>query len=125
MKPERMEINMQVIELILNFLSSISWPVSVFGSLFLLLHAVRNGWIGNLKAWHKDSGVEIGALSELLVANVESVTELNEDKIKDIERKFRITLDNFSSELFKIERGSNYNGIFFTLPSGARVSQTK
>lgn len=67
--------DMEVFEIILTFLAEVSWPVSVFLTVYFAIYSVRQGWIGSIKAWNSTGGFEVMKPEEEFVERAQKTLE--------------------------------------------------
>lgn len=114
---------MEVFEIILTFLAEISWPVSVFLIFCLAVYAIKQGWIGSIKAWNASGGLEVAKAEDDFAKRAKETLEKPvslEEKLEELRVDFR----EATNDMTKPERGSNSNGeywIYANGMAGARV----
>lgn len=112
---------MELLKIIFDFFGEISWPVSAFSMLYLAFYALRNGWVNSLKAWHKESGLEVSTVTEALIGSVQKTKLLSDEEADTLRSEFQ----RIVGKQVELEHGSNSNGQYWGTPSGTRVAKIK
>ncbi len=118
---QRGDTPLEYFKIVLNFIGVISWLVSAFSMLYLAFYALREGWVNSLKAWHKESGLEVSKVTDALMDSVQKTKTLSADEAGTLRSEFQKIVE----KQVELENGTNANGKYWGTPSGTRAAQIK
>jgi hypothetical protein len=110
---------LEFVKIILDFIGEISWPISAFSMLYLAFYALRKGWVNSLKAWHKESGLEVSKVTEELMEKVQETKPLSADEAGTL----RLEFQKIVKKQGELENGTNANGQYWITSSGPRTAK--